>query len=69
MVKQEDVREVYALHLVNLFALMHKEDESFEVGSDLFPMMQQEDSTPDKMRYQVLSSWIWEMFLAVNGGY
>jgi hypothetical protein len=37
MVQHEDVREVYALHLVNLFALMHKEDESFEVESDLFP--------------------------------
>jgi hypothetical protein len=37
----------------DLFPLMHKEDEGLEVWSDLFSMMQQEDSTPDKMRHQV----------------
>ncbi len=52
-----------------LFLMMQKEDEGLELGSDLFPVMQQEDSTPDKMRHQVLSGWIWEMVLAVNGGY
>ncbi len=54
---------------LDLFPMMQKEDEGLEVGSDLFPVMQQEDSTPDKMRHQVLSGWIWEMVLAVNGGY
>jgi hypothetical protein len=53
----------------DLFPMMQKEDKGLVVGSDLFPMMQQEDSTPDKMRHQVLSGWIWEMVLAVNGGY
>ncbi len=53
----------------DLFPIMQKEDKGLVVRSGLFPVMQQEDSTPVKMRHQVLSGWIWEMVLAVNGGY